>query len=168
IHGRCLPLAHSVDDEVVLSERGAGDVWRGDECEHLLRNRADAVVRDDIVEKWRSPSAVRVSSGWIVNGGRRVAEIAGAPLRDRNHGATDFAELVARVLVIAEVEEFVFDDRAADGKADLAVTCQRLAEVRRQRREVIFGNRVFIVAEEEAAAVNTVRARFERYRTDRS
>src|SRR5262249_36620353 len=94
----------------------------------------------------------------VIDCGRRAAKVAGAPWHDRNHGATDFAELVAGVLVIAEVKEFVFDDRPADGKTDLAVSRKRFVEVRRQRREVVFGNRVFIVAEEEAAAMYLVRA----------
>ncbi len=59
------------------------------------------------------------------------------------------------------LEEFVFEDRAADGEAELPVP--RLGAI---AGEVFAGARVLVVAEEPDAAVNVVRARFDRHRTD--
>src|SRR4029077_13100262 len=73
----------------------------------------------------------------------------------------DDSACVGGVLVIAEVEEFVLDDWAADRSAGLPVVRRRGAV-----REVIsrLEPTVVVVAEKEGAAVKIIRPRFKRYR----
>jgi len=66
IHLRVEPVRRLLADlcllEVDLAKRGARDVRQRNELEQVLRDRADAVRRDDVAVKGRSAAAVAVSA----------------------------------------------------------------------------------------------------------
>ena len=76
--------------------------------------------------------------------------------------ADDVADVVDRALVVAEEEQLVADDRAAQREAAVGELGRRL-----QVREVVAGVGRLVVAEEERAALQIVGAGLERDVGDR-
>ena len=161
--------AHFVENEIGGGERCASDVGSLKEIQQLFGDRANAIganhVQHPVATDLRAPRAVGTACRRVINFCRRCAEIAAEPRRVWNHQPIDEAQFIGGVLIIAEVKEFVLDDWAANRRADLPVMRRRRAV-----REIIsrLQPAVVVVAEKEAAAVNTVRARFERHVRDRA
>ena len=147
-----------VVDLVVRLPGRRGDVRRRQVRENRLRDRADAIGRDDVVRKRRAAGAVGVARQRIVDLRRRRAEVAEAIRRRRNDGARRPAGVVADVLVVAEEEQLVVLDRPAEREPALQVVAGR-----RGVREVAGRVRLLVVAEREDAALQRVRAGLERH-----
>src|SRR5262249_45184518 len=101
-------------------------------------------------------AAVRVARGRIVDCGRGGTEVPVEPLGVWDSESVDRPQFIAGELIVAEVEEFVLLDRAADGAACLPVKRRRRAMC-----EEVSSLRVVVIAEEEYAPVYIVRARLE-------
>ena len=137
--------------EVVLAERRAGDVRQRDERHQLARDRADAVLRDLVVGERHAVRAVDVAGQRIVDVLRHRAEVAVAHRHRRDGGADDVAQVVDRALVVAEEEQLVLDDRAAEREAAVGELGRRL-----EVREVVAGVGRVVVAEEEALPLKSL------------
>ena len=148
--------------EIVLAERSV-DVRQRDEREQPLRDRADAAGRNQIVREDRAIGAADVACRRIVDMLRHGAEVAVPHGRGRHDGLDDVAQIVDRPLVVAEEEEFVLHDRAADRRPAVRERRRRF-----QVREGIARAGLLVVPEEERAALEGVRAGFQRHVRDRA
>ena len=148
--------------EVRLAERRAGDVRFGNELQQPPRDWVDAILRDHVVGKRRPVVAVGgIARERIVDALRHRAEVAVAHRHRRHRGAHDVAGVVDRPLIVAEEEQLVAHDRAAEGEAAVEKLRRRL-----QVGEVVARVGRVGVAEDEDASLELVRAGLERHVRD--
>ena len=111
---------------------------------------------DNTHRKLRQPcDAVGIAGRGIVNLRRRRAEIAVSESRFRNMSLRQTAAVVVGADEIAEKEEFVVRDRAAERKSALKICCVG----GRQGRKRIARHRRFCITEGEQRAFQLVRSR---------
>ena len=159
-----LALADARGLVVRLADRLARQVRQRHQREHLPGNGADPAGRHHVVGKRRAVVARAVAGERVADDGvGGAAEVAVAPLGRRHEEAEHTSEVVVGALVVAEVEQLVLADRAADREAELVVADVGLG------RGVV-GRRVeaLVAREPERAAAQVVGARLERDVGDRA
>ena len=148
--------------EIDLARRRI-DVRRGQVRQNRFRDRADAIGRDDVVRERRAPGTVGAAGRWIVDLRRGRREVAVPERRRRDDRSRRPAGMVRDVAVVAEEEQLVALNRAAEREAGLEVVGRRV-----RVREVAGRVRLLVVAEGERASLDIVRAGPQRHVRDRA
>ncbi len=149
---------------VGLTDRLAREVGHRHAAQNIARDGADAIGRQDVVGERRPVVPARVARQRVADDGvGGAAEVAAPPLGWRHEEAPDLAKVVVGALVVAEVEEPITPDRAADDEAELVVVGLRLG-----LGEVRLGVEAVIAVEPERAPAHVVGPRLERHVGDRA
>ena len=134
-----------VEEEPRLNEivvEVAGQVRLRKEWDDLLRDRADAILRNDVAGKGRPSAAVRVSRQRIVDRRAGAGKIAAPHRLGRHRNGSRHVPVLPCALIGRKKEHLVLADRAAQRAAELVLAPLAFGGAR--RREVVLRSHLLV------------------------